>query len=92
MAYSRIFKAGDYFDQASFGRAVTKTTERNKGIGHQLVKQTLAMMTGLFPRTTIKISAQAHLEKFYRQHGFVKEGEPYLEDNIPHIAMLIKKP
>jgi ElaA protein len=39
----------------------------------------------------IKISAQQHLTQFYQKHGFVSVGDSYLEDGIPHIAM-IKKP
>jgi len=39
----------------------------------------------------IKISAQSHLEKFYYAHGFLPTGEAYLEDGIPHIAMIYNK-
>ena len=37
IAYARIFKPGDYFKEASFGRAVVKKPERGKGIGDELV-------------------------------------------------------
>jgi ElaA protein len=41
---------------------------------------------------SIRISAQAHLEKFYAQLGFESTGKAYLEDGIPHLEMLsIKK-
>jgi len=36
----------------------------------------------------IRIGAQARLDKFYQQHGFSNQGEPYIEDGIPHIEML----
>ena len=36
----------------------------------------------------IRIGAQARLQAFYEQHGFVREGAPYIEDGIPHIEML----
>ena len=39
------------------------------------------------PNAKIKISAQAHLKKFYKTHGFKEKGEEYLEDGIPHISM-----
>ena len=45
----------------------------------------------LYPKLSIKISAQAHLQGFYNQHGFITEGAPYLEDDIPHVAMYIRK-
>lgn len=38
---------------------------------------------------SIRISAQAYLEKFYTQLGFNRTSyDPYLEDGIPHIDML----
>ena len=36
----------------------------------------------------VKISAQRYLIKFYESFGFKTVGEEYLEDNIPHIAMI----
>jgi len=41
-----------------------------------------------FNTTEIKLSAQKHLEKFYNNLGFKTIGESYLEDGIPHIAMI----
>ena len=38
----------------------------------------------------IEISAQKYLIKFYLDLGFKKIGEEYLEDNIPHIKMVLK--
>ena len=91
VAYSRIFNEGDYFKEASFGRAVTSQKVRGTGVGHQLVKETLLKTEQLYPKLSIKISAQAHLQGFYNQHGFITEGAPYLEDDIPHVAMYIRK-
>ena len=36
----------------------------------------------------IKISAQCYLNRFYTNLGFKAIGEEYLEDGIPHIAMI----
>jgi len=41
-----------------------------------------------YNETVIRISAQKYLLKFYSSLGFVQEGEEYLEDGIPHVAML----
>ena len=87
VAYARIFKPGDYFKEASFGRAVVKKTERGKGAGDELVKNCLKNMKD----KSIKISAQSYLKKFYSSHGFNTEGEEYLEDGIPHTAMFINR-
>ena len=85
IAYARIFKPGDYFNEASFGRAVVKKSERGKGIGDELVINSLKNI----PDDEIKISAQSYLKDFYRKHGFIAKGEEYLEDGIPHTAMFI---
>ena len=42
----------------------------------------------IWPANDIKISAQEYLKEFYENFGFEKVSELYLEDNIPHIAML----
>ena len=86
VAYARIFKPGDYFKEASFGRAVVKKTERGKGVGDELVKNCLEIIT----EEEIKISAQSYLKGFYGKHGFKSEGKEYLEDGIPHTAMFIR--
>ena len=36
----------------------------------------------------IRIGAQAHLQSFYRQHGFETVGDLYDEDGIAHTEML----
>ena len=71
IAYSRIFKPGDYFKEASFGRAVVKKSERGKGIGDELVIHSVNNI----PEQKIKISAQSYLKEFYGKHGFVAKGE-----------------
>ena len=85
VAYARIFKPGEYFKEASFGRAVVKKTERGKGVGDELVINCLENIN----EEEIKISAQSYLKGFYGKHGFKAEGNEYLEDGIPHTAMFI---
>ena len=88
VAYTRLFKSGDYFDYASIGRVVVQENERNFGYGHDIVKASITAISEEFKETKIKISAQTYLKKFYESHGFQHIGEGYLEDGIPHIAML----
>ena len=87
IAYARIFNSGDYFKEASFGRAVVKKSERGKGIGDELVINSINNI----PEKEIKISAQSYLKDFYEKHGFVAKGDEYLEDGIPHTAMYREK-
>lgn len=89
VAYTRIFKAGDYFSEASIGRVVVAKNERKYGYGHDLMKESIKVVATEFNTDTIHISAQTYLEKFYNSHGFSQEGEGYLEDGIPHIKMTL---
>jgi ElaA protein len=87
VAYTRIFKPGDYFDNASIGRVVVEVNERKYGYGHDLMKASIASIKDIFKVDNITISAQVYLKKFYESHGFLKVGNDYLEDGIPHIRM-----
>lgn len=87
VAYSRIFKAGDYFEHASIGRVVVDADYRAKKWGHDLIRVSIAGIHHHFGESQITISAQLYLQKFYESHGFVVVGETYLEDGIPHIEM-----
>jgi ElaA protein len=89
IAYARILEKGaSYADYVSIGRIAVLEDYRSKSIGHETVRFCLDRIRDLYLGEMIKISAQAHLENFYNQHGFKKEGHPYLEDGIPHIAMI----
>lgn len=90
IAYTRVFKPGDYFLEASIGRVVVKQSERKYNYGHQIVVSSIKAIETNFKETTIKISAQTYLIKFYNSLEFQQIGKEYLEDNIPHIAMIKK--
>ena len=88
IAYTRLFKSGDYFEYASIGRVVVDKNERSYKYGYDIMKASVEAIEQFFNEKTIKISAQAHLKSFYNNCGFVAYGNEYLEDDIPHIAML----
>lgn len=83
-AYCRIVPAGNKFTEISIGRVITAPIARGTGLGKELVRRAIAAC-GAGP---IRIGAQAHLQKFYGELGFVPASEPYDEDGIPHIEML----
>ena len=88
VAYTRIFKPGYYFENASIGRVVVAKNERKYGFGHVIMKASIEAIQENFKVNTIKISAQTYLKKFYESHEFSKIGKEYLEDGIPHIGMI----
>ncbi len=88
VAYTRIFKPGDYFNNVSIGRVVVSQDQRKYGLGKQIMQASLAAIDQRFPNQPIEISAQSYLLKFYTELGFKVTGEEYLEDGIPHRRML----
>lgn len=90
VAYTRIFKPGDYFKEASIGRVVVKDSERKYGYGYEIMNASIKAVHEHLNETKIHLSAQAYLKKFYNSLGFKQVGEEYLEDDIPHIGMLKK--
>lgn len=88
VAYTRIFKPGDYFENASIGRVVVDANYRDRKWGHDLIRESISALQLHFGEIPITISAQLYLQKFYEAHGFIVVGETYLEDGIPHIEML----
>ena len=90
VAYTRIFKPGDYFKETSIGRVVVVKNERAYKYGYDLMKASIKAITENYNTSLIKISAQVYLKKFYTNLGFKVIGETYLEDDIPHIAMIKK--
>ena len=87
MAYCRIFRPGYYFEDAAIGRVIVAKECRSFKIGHVLMQKSIATVLELFDTSSIMISAQVYLLKFYQSHGFVVVGEEYLEDGIPHVQM-----
>ncbi|MGG9960420.1 GNAT family N-acetyltransferase [Ferruginibacter sp. SUN106] len=91
VAYTRIIPQGISYTEASIGRVVTNSRYRGTGAGRQLMKLSIQNTLEQFNCTQIKIGAQLYLKKFYEGLGFVQCSEQYLEDNIPHIEMLLSK-
>ena len=88
VAYTRIFKANDYFNEASIGRVLVKETQRHHKYGNRIMKASIDAIQKIFQTSAIRISAQTYLKEFYNNLGFYEKGEVYLEDGIPHIQML----
>ena len=87
-AYLRVVDAGAKYAEPSIGRVITSPERRGTGLGRTLFAQGVARCAAAWPRQGIRISAQAHLERLYGSYGFVRVGEPYLEDDNPHLEML----
>jgi len=68
------------------GRMAVLKQWRRRGIG-TLMLQSLVQRAKERGAAEVVLSSQVHAVPFYRAHGFVEEGEEYLEAGIRHRAM-----
>ncbi len=90
VAYTRIFKSGDYYKNPSIGRVVVSKKNRGKELGKKIMIYSIEYIKNNLKGEKIELSAQTYLDKFYKDLGFYKTGEYYLEDGIPHQRMIKK--
>ena len=88
VAYTRIFKSGDYYKNASIGRVVVLKKYRGKELGKKIMIYSIEYIKNKLKENKIELSAQKYLDKFYKDLGFYKIGKDYLEDGIPHQRMI----
>ena len=88
VAYTRIFKAGDYYENPCIGRVVVSKKDRGNDLGKKIMIDSMEYIKQNIKGEKIELSAQKYLDKFYKDLGFYKIGEDYLEDGIPHQRMI----
>ena len=88
VAYTRIFKAGDYYENPCIGRVVVSKKNRGNDLGKKIMIDSMEYIKQNIKAEKIELSAQKYLDKFYKDLGFYKIGEDYLEDGIPHQRMV----
>ena len=68
------------------GRVATARPARGRGLAADLVSAALALGDGPFV-----LDAQTRLEGWYARFGFVRVGEEFLDDGIPHVPMRLDR-
>ena len=92
IAYLRILNKGvSYKDAPSIGRVLVTSPYRKKEYGKAIMTEAIQYLFDVLKETKIIISAQQYLTAFYTSFGFKQVGDAYLEDNIPHIEMVLMK-
>ncbi|MBV8178877.1 MAG: GNAT family N-acetyltransferase [Mycobacterium sp.] len=66
------------------GRLCTERSARGQGHTTRLLRAALAEV-GDYP---CRIDAQIYLMDMYAQHGFVRDGDDFVDDGVPHVPML----
>ena len=85
--YLRVVDPELKYAEPSIGRVITAPEVRGTGQGRLLMHEGMARCEQAWPGRGIRISAQARLERFYAELGFMRVGEVYLEDGIDHLEM-----
>ena len=89
LAYARLLEPGAKYAEPSIGRVLTVPPYRRIGFGRTLMVEGLARTRLAWPGRPIRIAAQQRLERFYAELGFRAASDPYEEDGIAHLDMLV---
>ena len=71
-------------------RVAVLSDYRRSKVGSLLIREIIKIYSGL-KDTKIILHSQLAVEKFYRNLNFSPYGKQFLEDGIPHIAMVFNK-
>lgn len=69
------------------GRVATSPGARGLGHSARLMRLAIGRCAELRPTAPVVLDAQTHLSEWYGRFGFSQSGEPFVEDDIPHIPM-----
>lgn len=86
--YLRIVPPDIKFEEYSLGRIAVKKDYRGQGLGRKIVQKGIDTVRSSGARN-IRIEAQAHLEDFYKETGFITVSGIYSVDDIPHLQMIL---
>lgn len=77
---------GRLLPDGHIGRMAVRKAGRGKGVGGAVLQ---ALMAAARARgdSGVVLNAQSHAAPFYTAHGFVREGDEFIEAGIPHITM-----
>ena len=89
VGYLRVGKPGKQYHGPESGRVLTAEKIRREGAGKILTQEAIEFCATKYAGQEISISAQHRLQDFYRDFGFIVQGEVYLEDDIDHIKMTL---
>ncbi len=71
---------------AQVGRMAVVKEMRKTGIG-ALVLEALERMAAMRGVTDVVVASQLPAESFYRNRGFVRQGDVFLDQGVPHVMM-----
>lgn len=87
VAYLRTLDRGVAFEEVSIGRIIT--VRRGQGFGAKIMREGIKFAVKQYNADKIKIMAQHYAKGFYEKFGFVQCSEPFDDDGIEHINMIL---
>ena len=87
-AYLRVLKPGLVYPCTAIGRVIA--ARRREGLGTEVLKAGIQAAKVHFGASEIYLEAQTYARPFYEKQGFRAISEPFDEDGIEHIKMLLK--
>lgn len=86
-AYLRVLKSGVSFPEPALGRILT--IRRGEGLGARIVSEGIKFAEEKLGAEKIRIEAQVYARGFYEKLGFRQCSEPFMDDGIEHIEMIL---
>lgn len=85
--YLRVLVPGADDPDVRIGRVLTTADYRGIKLGNALLETALAHIARQWPGVSVRLHAQAHLQRFYGAFGFASVSDVHDEDGIPHVWM-----
>ena len=86
-AYLRVMERGVRSEYVTIGRVIA--VRRREGLGTRVMKEGIRAAREYFGADKIYLEAQDYARAFYEKLGFRPISEPFVEDGIPHVKMLL---
>lgn len=77
---------GRLLPDGHIGRMAVLKSLRGQGVGATILRALMAEAKKRGDRAVV-LNAQTHAAPFYLRHGFMPEGDEFMEAGIPHIRM-----
>ena len=87
-AYLRIMDRGVSSEYVTIGRVIA--VKRRQGLGSRILAEGVRLARERFGAEQIYLEAQVYAKTLYEKQGFRAISEPFLEDGIPHVKMLLE--
>ena len=87
----RLMPPGRHGRWAAIGRVAVARGYRGRGLARDMMQRAIARVHERDGDVPIRLAGQEHLVAFYASLGFDPVSEPYDEDGIPHVEMVLDR-